>query len=72
MKLKKGEISGVVKTQFGYHIIKLEGKTEAAPVKFAEVKDELLEHLKSQKTNQAIVDAIKKAKETGFAKISKF
>ena len=70
--LKKGTISDVVKTRYGYHIIRLEDKTEAAPIKFAEIKKDLIAHLQNEKTNMTIVEAVKAAKAKGFAKVSKF
>lgn len=49
MQLKEGEISGVVKTQFGYHIIK-NVKREDKPVKtFEEAKEEIKAALLSEK-----------------------
>ena len=51
--LKEGEISGVVKTQFGYHIIRRDAAQKESVIPFAEVKDELLGHLKGQKEEQA-------------------
>jgi peptidyl-prolyl cis-trans isomerase C len=39
--LKEGELSGVVKTQFGYHIIKLTGKRPAGTRPFDEVKEQI-------------------------------
>ena len=39
--LKAGEVSGVVKTQFGYHIIRLEERKPAATKPFAQVRDEI-------------------------------
>ena len=70
--LKKGTISDVVKTQFGYHIIRLEDKTAAEPVKFEEIKNDIMTHLKNEQTNRKVADAIKQAKASGFAKVSKF
>jgi len=40
-----GAISEPIKTEFGYHIIKVNAKTEAKQLAFAEVKDDLTERL---------------------------
>jgi peptidyl-prolyl cis-trans isomerase C len=39
--LKEGETSGIVKTKFGYHIIKVTGKRAAGVLPLAEVKDQI-------------------------------
>jgi peptidyl-prolyl cis-trans isomerase C len=44
-ELKKGEISGPVKTQFGWHVIKVEDKRVKPPPTFEEVKPQLVEYV---------------------------
>ncbi len=39
--LKAGEVSGIVKTQFGYHIIRLEERKPATTKPFAQVREEI-------------------------------
>ncbi|MBE6405339.1 MAG: hypothetical protein E7040_04885 [Lentisphaerae bacterium] len=70
--LKKGEISNVVKTQFGYHIIRLDDKTVAKTLTFAELKKDILNHLKNEATHKKVQEAVEAAKKSGYVKISKF
>lgn len=48
-----GEMRGPVKTQFGYHIIRLNGKKEATVFPFDEVKEELYQRLLAEKQQAA-------------------
>jgi peptidyl-prolyl cis-trans isomerase C len=60
--LKTGEISDIVTTQFGYHIIKVTDRRAASTVPFeqvsARIKEYLTEQQKQQKA-QAFVDSLK-------------
>ncbi len=69
-KMKKGEVSGPVRTRFGFHIIKVVDKREERKKPFAEVKDQIIQSLKNKKFFQErrkLLSDLQKA-----AKIEKF
>ncbi len=61
--LKEGELSGIVKTNFGFHIIKVTGKRPAGERSFDEVKDQIKANLlpaKQQEIVQKLREDLKK------------
>ncbi len=67
--LKEGEISGPVKTQFGFHIIRRDVSEKERTMPFAEVKEQLINGLKGQKMREAVesmVAELEKANKVEF------
>ena len=67
---KVGDISKPVKTQFGWHIIKVTDKKTAGTVPFDQVKDQVTSFLKSSGQREAVQAVLNKLKES--AKIETF
>ena len=60
--LKVGEVSPPVKTQFGWHLIKLEDRRESSMPPYAQLKPRIVEHLARQKTREIAATLRKAAK----------
>jgi peptidyl-prolyl cis-trans isomerase C len=61
---KPDSISDPVKTQFGWHVIKVTEKKPAGTVPFEEVKDQITAYLKSAKQREAVQAILKKLKDS--------
>ncbi|MBU4420482.1 MAG: peptidylprolyl isomerase [Proteobacteria bacterium] len=68
--LKTEEVSDIVETQFGYHIIKVVDKTPEKTIAYENVKEDLAQHLKQEKTKEEVKIYIQKLREK--SKIEKF
>ncbi|MGA1876045.1 MAG: peptidylprolyl isomerase [bacterium] len=56
--LKPGEVSDIVETQFGYHLIKVTDRKPAHAVPLEQVKDKVADYLNNQKRREAARDYI--------------
>jgi len=68
--LNVGEVSGIVETQFGYHLIKVTDKKTARTIPYKEVQLRLEQYLKKEKEKTEIQDYIENLKKS--AKIKRF
>jgi peptidyl-prolyl cis-trans isomerase C len=68
---KPGEISPVVKTEFGFHIIKLNERREASEKPFEAVKDEITQTLKTRLINDERARHLSKIRNDAAIKMNK-
>jgi peptidyl-prolyl cis-trans isomerase C len=61
--MKTGDVSEIVETQFGYHIIKVTDSSEEGVRSLGEVKDQLLAYLTSRNKQEALSNYIEELKE---------
>ncbi|MFN3396237.1 MAG: peptidylprolyl isomerase [Thermodesulfovibrionales bacterium] len=70
-KLKVGEISKPVRTQYGYHIIKVTEKKEGKPIEFDKIKDLVIQKLTAEKQKEVFDSYIEGLKKKYNAEIKK-
>ncbi len=63
---QNGQISAPIKTEFGYHIIRLDQLSGVTVPAFASVRDELMSDAKAKKVENMYQDAIGQANETAL------
>lgn len=68
--MKPGEVSGMVETRFGYHLIKVTDKTPEGTIPYDDVKEKLGEFLKQRQIQDEIQVYVKTLEEK--AKIERF
>jgi len=55
--MQPGEIRGLVESQFGFHIIRLDGVIGGAKLGFAVVKDDIIKNMKQQEAQKRFVES---------------
>lgn len=60
--MEVGELRGPVETQFGYHLIRLDGKKAAEPMTLAQMHDAIQEHLVGEKRRKAYQSKVNQLK----------
>ncbi len=68
--LKPGEVSDIVETRFGYHLIKVMEKKSETTIAYEDIKGKLAQHLKQEKVRKEVNLYIEKLKEK--AKVERF
>jgi peptidyl-prolyl cis-trans isomerase C len=62
-ELEEGIVSEPVKTQFGYHLILVEGRTKSQEKPYEEVKELIRSHMVQEKQNSLYIDHVNGLKE---------
>ena len=67
--LNEGELSQVVETSYGYHLILVYGKKPAGTVPLADVQDQLEKDVKQRKLYEAMKAQIEKLQKTAKVQV---
>ena len=68
--LRPGEVSDIVETEFGYHLIKVIDKKPETTISYEDIKGKLEEHLKREKVRKEVRRQVEELKEKG--KVERF
>ena len=60
--MAEGELSAPVQTQFGFHLIRLNKKTEGGEMPYDEIKDNLMDALREEKQQAAYQSKVNQLK----------
>ena len=69
-KLQVGQTTDIIKTKFGYHIIKLTDRIEPRTVELSEVRDAIEKELKDMAQQRALNDLVKDLRSKAHVKIN--
>jgi peptidyl-prolyl cis-trans isomerase C len=67
--LKEGEVSGIVESPFGYHLIKSTGRKPESTVPYTDVKEKLQEYLKQNEVKNEVAQYLESLKKKGKVEI---
>jgi peptidyl-prolyl cis-trans isomerase C len=70
-ELEQGQVSDIIETNFGYHIIKLFERIPGKKLDYNNIRNQLEEYLKKEKVNQAQIVFIQKLKEKAKIRVTK-
>jgi peptidyl-prolyl cis-trans isomerase C len=68
--LRTGEVSGIVKTKYGYHIIRLEDRQKPRQLTFPEVQADVRTFLRDKKRKEILTSHVKALRERGRISIN--
>lgn len=68
--LSPGEMSDIVETKFGYHLIKVFEKKDETTMAYEDIKDKFQEHLKQERVRELVSKYVEELK--GRAKVERF